>query len=301
MLAVAWPITLAAVALLFMDVVLMGLRLSWLLRPHGLHLPVGRAVKLTLVAFFFGIFMTGATGGDVARLFYASSGNSGRRAEISTVVILDRALGLLSLLMLPVLFAPMSASLLRRTPPLQVLLIAVVGAALGLCAVLAAGIFGEPLIRRLARRPLERLAWSGVGSRVLRTLGVYRRHPGTLLGALTVSLAASSLLVPVTGLAILTLNPSGWSGSMCFIVPMGYIVNSVPLTPSGLGVGEAAFNALFAVAGLNGGAEALLCWRLWTAVVGLAGLVFYLRGLGRVVFEAEDVLDGAEATNRVCR
>jgi hypothetical protein len=50
-------------------------------------------------------------------------------------------------------------------------------------------------------------------------------------------------------------------------------------------VGETAFNALFNHVGLLGGAEALLCTRIWTAMVGLIGFAFYLRGINREVFD----------------
>jgi hypothetical protein len=46
---------------------------------------------------------------------------------------------------------------------------------------------------------------------------------------------------------------------------------------------EKPLTTLFRVAGLEGGADALLCWRIWRATVGLIGLAFYLRGLGRTV------------------
>jgi uncharacterized membrane protein YbhN (UPF0104 family) len=295
MLVTAWPITVAAVGLLLLDVTLMALRLSWLFRPHGLRVPPGRAVQLTLVGFFFGTFMPGATGGDLARLFYTTTGNSGRRTEIATVVILDRAIGLLSLLAMPLIFAPMFPTLLRTAPTLRVLLIAVAGAAAGLLGILVVGLFGRRLVGLWPGGPLDRLPWS---ARVLGTLNVYRRHPWILAGAFAISLCANLLLVPVTALAMLALNPSGLAASMCFLIPMGYIVNSVPLTPSGLGVGEAAFNALFGLAGLTGGAEALLGWRVWTAVVGLLGLVVYLRGLEQVVFEAEHITGGAQTFER---
>jgi hypothetical protein len=45
-----------------------------------------------------------------------------------------------------------------------------------------------------------------------------------------------------------------------------------------LGIGEAAFNKLFEMAGLTGGAEALLGWRMLTILISMIGLVFYLRG-----------------------
>jgi uncharacterized membrane protein YbhN (UPF0104 family) len=78
---------------------------------------------------------------------------------------------------------------------------------------------------------------------------------------------------------------------MCLVIPIGHIVNSLPLTPGGLGVGETAFNTLFNITGLRGGAEALLCSRIWTALVGLIGFVFYLRGIRRKVFDEEVVAD----------
>jgi uncharacterized membrane protein YbhN (UPF0104 family) len=78
---------------------------------------------------------------------------------------------------------------------------------------------------------------------------------------------------------------------MFLVVPVGHIVNSLPLTPGGLGVGETAFNALFNLTGLRGGAEALLCTRIWTAMVGLIGFSFYLHGISREVFD-ESVVTG---------
>ena len=100
---------------------------------------------------------------------------------------------------------------------------------------------------------------------------------------------ANLLLIGVTALGMLVVNPSGLELKMCIVVPMGYIANSLPLTPGGLGVGETAFNALFDITGLHGGADALLCWRIWSAFVGILGLIFYLRGLRcSIVKAAED-------------
>ncbi len=48
----AWPIALVAVALILIDVALMGLRLSLLFRPRGLRLPWAKSFQLTLISFF---------------------------------------------------------------------------------------------------------------------------------------------------------------------------------------------------------------------------------------------------------
>jgi uncharacterized protein (TIRG00374 family) len=289
-----WPITVAAVALLVFDFALIALRLCWLFRPLGLRLPWYNSVQLTLVGFFFATFLPGAAGGDLARIFYAAKENSGRRTEIITVLIFDRAIGLFSLLLLPLLFAPMFPQLLRTVPIVRVLLITV--------ALLAAGMLGAFLILffkpswmnqpvRQARRLFPRI--SSV-ERILGTIVTYRRSPRTLLAALVISLVANLSLIAVTALGVLALNPASWAMKLCIVIPIGHVVNSLPLTPGGLGVGETAFNALFEIAGLRGGAGALLCWRIWKALVSMLGLAIYLRGFRLSVFHAESIPSGDE-------
>jgi len=63
---------------------------------------------------------------------------------------------------------------------------------------------------------------------------------------------------------------------------MGHLVNSLPLRPGSLGVSETAFNALFALTGMPGGAGALLCVRIWSLLVGALGLLNYMFGMRRI-------------------
>ena len=66
---------------------------------------------------------------------------------------------------------------------------------------------------------------------------------------------------------------------------MGFIINTIPITPGGIGVGEAAMENLFLLAGLEGGASTLLGWRIIMIVSGLIGLACYLRGKDRFVYK----------------
>jgi hypothetical protein len=123
--------------------------------------------------------------------------------------------------------------------------------------------------------------------RVVAAISAYRGSTGIVVAALVASLVSNLTLIAATALAILLLSPASLSWKMCLVIPMGDVANSLPLTPGGLGVGETAFSALFKLAGLQGGAEALLCWRIWRAMVGLVGLVIYLRGMRRSVFDSD--------------
>lgn len=286
-LATAWPITLTAVTLLIFDVFLVSLRLCWLFRPQGLHLSLQMSFQLTLIGFFFATFAPGAAGGDIARLFYATRENSGRQTEIVTVVILDRLIGLFSMLLLPLFFAPMFPKLIENVPVLRYLLVTVALLAVCLLVGFLVCLWNQSILNLLRRKAFSK--WRSLAIRGLETIRTFRYSPGTLVSALGASILANLLLIGVTALGMQVVNPSGLELKMCIVIPMGYIANSLPLTPGGLGVGETAFNALFDITGLHGGADALLCWRIWSAFVGILGLILYLRGLRcSIVKAAED-------------
>jgi glycosyltransferase 2 family protein len=278
----AWPIALAAVALILINVSFNALRLSWLFRPRGLRLSWTKSFQVSMVSFFFAQFLPGAAGGDLAKVFYAAKDYKGRRSEIVIVSLFDRAIGMLSLLVMPLLFAPAFARVIGAAPALRALL---VGAAV-LAALLVAGfiacLFYQSLMQRLAQAVFAFLPWKNWPTQVIRIIAAYRHNLGTVAAAFVISVLADILLLIAMLLAVFVLNPTGLDSKMLLIVPLGFVANSLPFTPGGLGVGETAFNALFAVAGLTGGAEALLCWRVWTALARLPGLVFYLRGIERV-------------------
>ena len=280
----AWPITLAALALVFLDIFFMSVRLCWLFRPQGLRLPLSRSLDLTLVSSFFATFLPGAAGGDLAKLFYAAKENTGRRAEIVTTVAFDRAVGLFSILLLPLLFAPLFVPLIRSVPALRILLAVTALLALAMLGVFLLCLLKQASMIRAAKWISRVLPVRQLPERVVASIAAYRDRWGILFAALAASLASNLTLIAATALAIFLIDPGSVSLKLCLVVPMGDVANSLPLTPGGLGVGEAAFSALFGIAGLQGGAEALLCWRIWRAMVGLVGLAIYLRGMRRAVF-----------------
>ncbi|MGH9575558.1 MAG: lysylphosphatidylglycerol synthase transmembrane domain-containing protein [Candidatus Acidiferrales bacterium] len=280
----AWPITLVALALVFLDIFFMSVRLCWLFQPQGLRLPLLRSLDLTLVSSFFATFLPGAAGGDLAKLFYAAKENKGRRAEIVTTIAFDRTVGLFSILLLPLLFAPLFVPLIRSVPALRVLLAITAALAAAMLAVFLLCLLSEASMMRAAKWVSRVLPVRQLPKRVVASIAAYRGRWRVLLAALAASLASNLTLIAATALAIFLLSPGSVSLKLCLVVPMGDVANSLPLTPGGLGVGEAAFSALFGIAGLRGGAEALLCWRVWRAMVGLVGLAIYLRGMRRAVF-----------------
>jgi glycosyltransferase 2 family protein len=280
----AWPLTLIAVLFLLLDILMMSIRASLLFRSARLSLSLGNSVQLNLIGFLFSTFLPGAAGGDIAKLVYAAKENHGRRAEVATVLILDRLVGVFSLVLLPLLFAPFFPDLLRSVSVLRRLLYIDALLAAFMVAGAALVMFFAPT-RSWVTWLLGR--WPGIKSlalRVLDAMAVHGKAQSTLFLALLLSLLANLALIVVTALGLYAVNPVSFSTRLALVAPIGHLVNSLPLTPGGIGVGETAFNALFKLTGINGGAEALLCVRLWNVLVGLLGLLVYLFGMRRSVY-----------------
>jgi hypothetical protein len=278
-----WPLSLAAVVILFLDLVFMAIRVSQLFRVQRLSLAFGNALQLTLIGFLFSMVLPGTAGGEIAKFYYAGRENRGKRAEIAASLLFDRLIGLLSLLLLPLLLAPLFLQLIRS--------VAAVRRILWIDGLLAAGLL-LGMIAIMHYQPLRDLfslwlrKWpnlQGLWNRVAQALLSYRQDRATLLCALILSLLANFAFIVVTAIGLYAISPRSFSMKVFFMAPIGYLINALPLTPGGLGVGEAAFNSLFSLAGMSGGAGALLCVRLWNAIVGLLGLAVYLNGLDRVV------------------
>jgi len=281
----SWPISFAAVALMSVDVVMMSLRFCWLLEPHGLHLSLGKSLQLTSVSTLFTTFLPGSSGGVLAKLFYASKENDRRRAEIAMVVFLDRAVGLFSLLLLSLALVPIFPRLVWSVVELRFLVLITVVLAIAMAVGFAVILFNGSWAHRLLRRMLEFLPWKDLASRMIDAIGFYKGSMRALWAALAASVLANLSVVCVAALAYFGLAPSSFSFRVFLVAPMGYIANSLPLTPGGLGVGEEAFNSLFRLTGVGGGADALLSWRIWCLPISVLGFVFYLRGIGRSVHD----------------
>src|SRR6476660_6597064 len=121
-LAAAWPITLAALILLLAQIGVSAWRLSVLMKPRGLELSLTSSMRLTLIGVFFNACLPGATSGDVVKIYYASEGTRGRRTELMTIILLDRASGMFAMLIWPLIAAPFFPSLIASSKILQGLL-----------------------------------------------------------------------------------------------------------------------------------------------------------------------------------
>jgi glycosyltransferase 2 family protein len=293
-LANAWPISIAGMACLLIDILLMAMRTSLLFRCRRFDVSLANATRLTLIGFFFSTFLPGAAGGDIAKVYYAAKENPGRRAEVAAILLFDRLIGLVSLLLLPLIAAPFFLDLIQSQGVLRYVVLVDAFLACGLIGGVSLIVASERVRRWVSLDSLPWLGGRNILGRMVATVAAYRESLSAVGSALVLSLLANCSLIVMTWLAAVALHPAGVSGKLFLVAPLGHVVNSLPLTPGGLGVGETAFAALFAAARIPSGAETLFCWRLWNALVGLGGLGIYFLGVGRIVSEEPERIAGSD-------
>jgi len=253
-------------------------RLALLLRSQGIELPLLRGLRLISIATFFSLFIPGGTGGDVAKLYALAGRRPGRRVEVALVVLVDRAMGLLSLVTLVTVFGLASWPLPRQR--------ALIGYLVG-----AAFCIGTALVSAVALGSSERLHASSVYAwvrtrlpgrrylvRVWDALYAFRSHRAALVGAWGLSLIGHTALCGlfiVVGAQAVAAAPVP---HVCLLGLLGMLANVLPLTPAGIGVGEGAAAGLFALAGYRGGSELILAWRAGSLLLSVVGAVLWLPG-----------------------
>jgi glycosyltransferase 2 family protein len=274
-----WAVTLFALVVLFLVVVLVSQRTCMLFKPRGLRFTLRDSLSLSLVANLFALVLPGG-GGDIVRLYYTAQDASGRRTEIGTLLLLDRVMGLLALTLFPLIAAPLCLPLIRESPMLRTFLWLAALTSAALITGIAVSMSRRARALRFVQWFMRTFPLGGYPRLMLDTMQSFRHQGRVLVGAVSISLVAHALSMGIVWLLVSVTQSDGGAASSAipFLASLGFVANNIPVTPGGLGVGEVAFESLFSLAQLDGGAEAMLAWRL--LLVGLTpfGLWIYLRG-----------------------
>ena len=256
---------------LFVGMVLQAWRWWWLIKAQQIDLSFPSTLGLVWIGRFLALVLPGVVGGDVVRGYYViREAPSAKMAGVSTI-LLDRAMGFYSSFLLG-MFALAWVGWSREplTGPVRY-----VGAVSILCVVGASLVFLalwlDPMRDRILGFVPERFR-----APVEAVLKAYRTRGRTLLICLALSLA-----IGVTSMAAFVVaghvldTPIGWKQAF-MVCPLVFVATALPLSPNGVGVGEAAASVLFAQFGVETGATVMLVVRLWLLVLRLPGGLLYI-------------------------
>lgn len=225
----------------------------WWLLTRVLSIPftIGAALKWSFVGFFFNNVVPGLIGGDLPKMYFVARRAPNKTHAVLTVVV-DRLLGLFALAIVASTAFLMDYERYAVKPELawmKWLLFGVVGG-------LAAGLvfMGSEAVRgllfppaRIARMP---------GGKIIQTINeaasLYRGATGTLSICLILSIGNHALSMVAWWLFVKALGGVLALGATFVVVPIVQMIKSLPLAPSGWGVGEAAFKELLPLYGESG-------------------------------------------------
>jgi glycosyltransferase 2 family protein len=270
----------AAVLLVLIDRALMAWRWMDLLcaltpgsRPH-----FSTVLRTFFVSTFVGSFLP-SIGGDAYRA-YSLSQHDVRLSESAASVLVDRVLGVLAI-------AFVGAAAVVLSPRAGVggaIVVPLVGAALA-CAVVAAAVFSDRAAA-IAQASAARLPWGSArraGVSLTEAMRRYSHHHVELVRVLLASIGVQAIRVVQAyclGRAIAIDLPLA---TYFLLIPMVLLVMLLPITVSGLGTSQLAFQYFFGQSGVPPPqAVALSILFVALGVVGnLPGGILYVTGSGR--------------------
>jgi len=230
------------------------------------------SLRLTMIGYFFNIFIPGGSGGDVVRAAYTVRDCKERRPQALTIAVMDRGLGLHALLLVNILVLAFQQPLLDSHPDLKPWLL-VVGGMLILGTVAPLLLFSKRsngiVIRLLGRFTGGPDAWN-------ESLALYKSRPAMLFLAYAISIASAIFNVLAIHYMMLAVGSTPTVSESMVVVPLIIIANTLPITPGGIGMAESASAGLYAMIGQAGGANGMFLARLIIIIHALFGLPFFL-------------------------
>lgn len=271
------PALCALAFLSFGTIVLIPAWYRWLLllRLAGIQAAPGRVFKLHMIGVFFNSLIPGGTGGDLVKGFYLfKDQDAGKRALALTSMAMDRFLGLYALLCVGVAMMAVNADLWMAKPLLR--LNSLFYAGVFLVFTLSIAFFFSPWSRWFLEHPrLHAMPGGRFFKSLFDSLMVYRANPWGLLPTLGLAILVDF------GIILMYFFFAGAVGGdlplrvHAFVVPTLTMINGIPISPGGLGVGEAAGKVVYEQLGMASGGEVLALVHICVMAFSLCGAPFY--------------------------
>ncbi|MGH7213986.1 MAG: lysylphosphatidylglycerol synthase transmembrane domain-containing protein, partial [Tepidisphaeraceae bacterium] len=173
---------LAAILIFPLTYLITSYRWHVLLEALDVRMRMARAFAINMVGAFYNTFMPGSTGGDVLKAYYAAKQAPNQRTRAVMSVVVDRAIGLLALIMLGGAMA--AYQFFRINNPADPTAracrqVAVGSAAILVLVVVGLSVFYHPDLKRLTGLDwlIKRLPMQKQVHKALDAMDAYRRRP----------------------------------------------------------------------------------------------------------------------------
>jgi glycosyltransferase 2 family protein len=275
----------SVIALFYVSVLINSWRWYRLNAVQGLQLSYFHTITPTYLGVAFNNVLPGSVGGDFVRLYYILKKFPDKKSGAIFSVMFDRLCGLMAMFVIASLIALFRFSTFSHQSTLFYLLIVCFSCCIaGVSFFILSILLPEKLgLSDWLNRKFVNKRWLQPIISMLNAIHIYRNAKGIIFECLGVSIISQILLLIVILLInrMLGLPPlSPLDYAIALVV--GQIANLIPLTPGGLGIGEAVFGNILLL--LNPGivgayATVFFAFRLLITLAYLPGVIIGIVGL----------------------
>lgn len=253
---------------------LSALRVWLILRSYDIRIPVVRMFMINWIGGFFNTCLPGGVSGDVVKGYYIVQED--RKKEITNVIVtlvIDRIIGVSSLIILSFLTLLVYDRLVGENVLPGPLVYMVIGLFTGVVVFYGILLFPfqegkDPLVRFISILPGKDTLL-----RIYRAFKHFQQHKGVLLYSIIISIGVHLSFVAMLVEIARFMGKSVAVADQLFIMPLGFITTVIPLAPGGIGIGHVAFDSLYRMLGVSGGAD------IFNLFVTVHLAIFFLGGI----------------------
>jgi uncharacterized protein (TIRG00374 family) len=225
--------------------------------------------------------MPGGVGGDVIKAFYFTRDNPGSKVVAVTSVLMDRILGMFAMIIMALVVMLYDIRHILKTPTLLTLFWFIL--ALFILFVVALSLIFSPYLyeRGLLKRVIAKLPLSEKFLKLYESVHLYGKDGKRFFAVILISLIAQVATIMFLYLAG---NMAGFAEvplkTYFLVAPLGFMATAVPISPAGVGVGQAAFYFLFNIylgQQTEIGPTIVTALQVGMFLLSLSGAFFYLR------------------------
>jgi uncharacterized membrane protein YbhN (UPF0104 family) len=272
-------------------ILLTFLRWYYLVRAQDLPFTVPDALRLGFIGFFFNAVMPGSVGGDIIKAAFLAREKKDRKTIAVATVIMDRAIALWAL----VWFVAISGAIFWACGLLvgpgadrSRLIVELAGLVVGvsLTGWMLLGLLPPRRAEKFAFR-LSRIPKAGHSlAEFWRAVWMYRCRQGCIVTTMLISWVGHVGFVLYFYCCVRVLWDSGDSAQRIpslaqhfLLVPIGLVIQAMPLFPGGAGIGELGFGVLYKWLGASVACGVLgsLVMRIINWCIGIVGFFVYRR------------------------